>query len=271
MMECEIMNSILTSTVGMLFSSSFSQPESMLAAKSEAESVKSPVKSTEVQDSMQWISANGKKWLEEAMSRLRIDYSKVSGKHLVGKMTEELLAEKNKVKGELKKYDANFALLFRRQPGRVEKEPMRPLYVYYKKLKQALGKAGTASGHTSGGASSIKPVSSTTAQNKSEPISKAVPEKESKGATAAVDKKVTATKTFGEWTFKNNEEIISKIAELKAERTRLRGTLDKFQQEFVRVHNRKIKYNKDIAPVAGDFKRYKELKKIIVKLEELLK
>ncbi len=36
--------------------------------------------------------------------------------------------------------------------------------------------------------------------------------------------------------------------------------LDKFQKEFEINHKRKIKFTKDIGPVAHDFKRYKELK-----------
>jgi len=42
------------------------------------------------------------------------------------------------VKNELKHYDESFKSNFGRFPNRYEKEPMRPLYVYYKKLKQAI-------------------------------------------------------------------------------------------------------------------------------------
>jgi hypothetical protein len=47
---------------------------------------------------------------------------------------------KMKVKNQLKNYDNNFKILFGRVPRREEKEPMRPLYVYYKKLKLALNR-----------------------------------------------------------------------------------------------------------------------------------
>jgi len=46
--------------------------------------------------------------------------------------------------------------------------------------------------------------------------------------------------------------------------------LDNFQKDFITRNNRKIKYNKDIAPVADDFKLYKDLKKVISDLEEKL-
>jgi hypothetical protein len=48
---------------------------------------------------------------------------------------DSLANEKKKVKNELKSYDNDFGGSFKRQPNHEEKEPLRPLYVYYKKLK----------------------------------------------------------------------------------------------------------------------------------------
>lgn len=59
---------------------------------------------------------------------------------------------------------------------------------------------------------------------------------------------------------KNAAEAQKKHFELKAERRDLRVRLDKFQKDFEAANNRKIRYTKDIAPVANDFKRYKEMK-----------
>ena len=245
------MNSILSSTVSLLFDSPLNtSKDSLSLSKSGIESFKRTSHGGDVQSAMNWIGANGKKWLEEAMNRLGLDYSKVSGKQLIGKSTEQLSVEKNKVKNELKRYDANFVLLFRRQPGRAEKEPMRPLYVYYKKIKQALGKSAQ--------------------QSKAAPAHGGSKQVERKKGKAEEERKQTAVRVYNEWSFKTNEEIKEKIAELKNERGHLRGVLDKFQQEFVKTYNRKIKYNKDIAPVSNQFKRYKDLKKIIVNLEEIL-
>lgn len=55
---------------------------------------------------------------------------------------EGLANEKKKVKNELKSYDSDFYTNFKRQPNHDEKEPLRPLYVYYKKLKEGLTKRG---------------------------------------------------------------------------------------------------------------------------------
>jgi hypothetical protein len=46
--------------------------------------------------------------------------------------------EKRNVKNELKRYDIGFKRIFGRIPVRQEKEPMRPLYIYYKTLKQKI-------------------------------------------------------------------------------------------------------------------------------------
>ena len=43
--------------------------------------------------------------------------------------------EKKRVKNELKVYDQEFINKFKRAPTRSEKEPMRNLYMYYKRLK----------------------------------------------------------------------------------------------------------------------------------------
>ncbi len=57
--------------------------------------------------------------------------------------------------------------------------------------------------------------------------------------------------------------MVDKIEEFKKERAGLRTKLDKYQKEFSKLHNRKIKYRADIKPVADEFKRYKDLKEEI--------
>ena len=54
------------------------------------------------------------------------------------------------------------------------------------------------------------------------------------------------------------------------ERKHLRKVLDSFQKDFQKTYNRKLRFTKDITPVANEFKRYKELKKEIAKLENIL-
>lgn len=81
------------------------------------------------------------------MSRLGLDNEMLRQKnelerYLEGLSLDDLVIEKKKVKNELKIYDSDFAHLFQRTPTRAEKEPFRPLYGYYKKLKESIDKKG---------------------------------------------------------------------------------------------------------------------------------
>ena len=55
------------------------------------------------------------------------------------------------MKNELKYYDQAFANRFQRIPNRNEKEPMRQIYMYYKKLKQYITKAQANKQRPAGG------------------------------------------------------------------------------------------------------------------------
>ena len=72
--------------------------------------------------------------------KLGLDSSKIQGKHLVSFSLNDLESEKKNVKNELKVYDQDFISRFKRAPTRSEKEPMRNLYMYYKRLKQYIEK-----------------------------------------------------------------------------------------------------------------------------------
>ena len=82
-----------------------------------------------------WLQVEARSKLIECCERLGLQESKLSGKHLQSKQMEELQVEKKKVKNELKAYDQAFLGRFGRVPNRVEKEPMRQMYLYYKRLK----------------------------------------------------------------------------------------------------------------------------------------
>jgi uncharacterized protein YlxW (UPF0749 family) len=72
------------------------------------------------------------------------------------------------------------------------------------------------------------------------------------------------------YNLKNMIEVQKKYNELKSERKDLRVKLDNFQKNFEQAHNRKIRYTKDIGPVSQDFKRYKDLKSELSKLEVVI-
>ena len=65
-------------------------------------------------------------------------------------------------------------------------------------------------------------------------------------------------------------QLQSKIEEYKKERGNLRVKLDSFRKQFEQQYNRKIKFKRDIKDVEGEFKRYKDLKDDIGRLEKQL-
>ena len=73
---------------------------------------------------------------------------------------------------------------------------------------------------------------------------------------------------FAIHTFADAQKCLSNI---KSERKELRTKLDQFQKNFEAVHNRKIRYTKDIVAVQGEFKRYKDLKVDVAKIEKIIK
>lgn len=66
-------------------------------------------------------------------------------------------------------------------------------------------------------------------------------------------------------------DVPRRISEIKQERKELRVKLDQFQKNFEQVHNRKIRYTKDVVPVQNEFKKYKDLKNDLARLEDMLK
>lgn len=93
-----------------------------------------------IEDLKNWLKYDSSKKYEESLQKLGLDITKIQGKHLVSYSLDDLQNEKKKVKNELKVYDQDFINKFKRAPNRSEKEPMRNLYMYYKRLKQYIDK-----------------------------------------------------------------------------------------------------------------------------------
>ena len=60
------------------------------------------------------------------------------------------------------------------------------------------------------------------------------------------------------------------MEDFKKERAVLRQTLDTFRRDFEKTNARKIKFKKDIKVVEHEFKRYKDLKDDIHRLEKVV-
>lgn len=247
-------------------------------------------RSTEPPTLEQWITVEGPRRLEESLKKLKLDTNKINKANLEGLPVDELQAQKKAVKNELKLYDAAFFSYYKKQPERREKEAMRPLYVYYKKLKQYISKATEESkdeekksGSTSAttpNSYSISQRSSGSFDNKQVSIGSLRGDVSKSGNVANIITNNTKgqqlqsnkSNTLGAGTAKpkEGENLKKKLEDLKAERNQLREKLHNYQTEFTRNNNRKIRYHKDIEPVEADYKRYKDIKSEIAKLEAAL-
>ena len=91
-----------------------------------------------------WIKIEGPKRLASSFQKLNLNKEKVERKDFTSFVEEELIQEKKNVKNELKLYDSAFMTIFSKAPGRPDKEPMRPLYMYYQNLRKAISKKAFA-------------------------------------------------------------------------------------------------------------------------------
>ena len=167
----------------------------------------------------EWLSTNAPILLERSLKKLGMTVQSIATVDLKQNSERELAERKKKAKSELKVYDSSFEHSFRRFPNREEKEPMRPLYIYYKKLKEAMDARG--------------------------------------GTTAPVDN------TY--------ENMVDELVQVKNQRNELRTKLENYQLEFIKNHNRKIKFRQDIIDVEDDYNLYKKLKDDIAALEDKIK
>jgi len=291
------------------------------------------------------------------MRRLNIDDQRIKSKNLINFGVDYLQSEKAKVKAELKKYDNDFLESFNRLPNRTEKEVMRPLYMYYKNLKNSIdlknnldsksGGSGTYSRHNTSGsvksssstsskkqevanmnnsnmaimgtnnevATNISDIniseinlsaykspkedrrftspSSSTSSNQGKEIKEFSREKRSSSASSAsslisnTDSKGSDIVSFDDnagGSFKkfyniskdkklSKNELIGFEKELdgiRKDQHALKQKLHAYQKEFYEVHNRRVKYYKDIIGIEYEYQKYKDNKNKIKELEEIL-
>ena len=239
-------------------------------------------------DLERWTNIEGPKRLQESMRKLKLTKESVKRKDFSTYTEEEITQEKKNVKNELKYYDSAFITIFARPPARADKEPMRPLYMYYQNLRKAISKKAYAKGGVPSKRTSTSEARGSSVgsyiSNEGGSVNARVPSANLL-ETADDEKSISKQKIpFSEEEAKEGppEELMKKLgleteSDLKKqihdymkERKHLRRVLDTFQKDFLRTYNRKLRFTKDIAPVAAEFKRYKELKKEIAKLESIL-
>lgn len=264
-MEYEILNEILTITMGTLFDPVNSKPKirtrdsnrsytptevterqsagNKVSQKNEVVSKEPKKKLDDLLD--YWVINEGPKLFQQSLQRLKLDLSRLSRKEMERMSYETLNNEKRKLKNELKNYDMIFKGTFKRLPMKNEKEPMRPLYMYYKTIKEILYKytQGLKKSQENNNVKKEVNQNSNNIQNNNNTVN-------------ANNNKI--------------QEVTKKLVELKKKREDLRVKFQKYHSDFVKNNNRKIKYAQDIAPIESEYAIYKSLKEEIAKLESYL-
>jgi len=212
-----------------------------------------------------WTMDEGRGRLRDALKRLDLKEDHVAHPDLNKMGRHELSGEKRRVKQELKRYDAEFRKQFMRLPTHQEKEPMRPLYVYYRRLKNMISQAEQ---NKSGRIRSTAP----TGGSDDEGPGLRLGPRESTGSMPDLDE--TPRQPGGKRGGNLKDQIVAleqRIESLQSEKGGVRAKLQAFQEKFVSENNRKIRFHKDILPIEREYRMYKNLKEEIMRAESQLR
>eukprot|EP00933_Yihiella_yeosuensis_P037450 TRINITY_DN3138_c2_g2_i1.p1 TRINITY_DN3138_c2_g2~~TRINITY_DN3138_c2_g2_i1.p1 ORF type:complete len:282 (+),score=60.40 TRINITY_DN3138_c2_g2_i1:35-847(+) len=194
-----------------------------------------------------WSLEERKKRLKMALTRLGLAEETNQTARVTNMSRSELSNEKKRVKQELKKYDTDWRKQFKLLPTHSQKEIMRPLYVYYRKVKHAIAekeRGGDGSG-------APQPPDS---------------DDEDRGAS-----RETSVGLVADTAESRVAALEARLNILQQEKGEVRLKLREFQERFMIDNFRKIKFHKDILPVEREYRMYKTVKDEIQKVESQLK
>jgi len=209
------------------------------------------------------VSLQEGKMFRDALERLDLSETCVMHPKVNTFDQHQLAQEKRRVKQELKRYDLDFRKHSGRTPSHTEKEPMRPLYVYYRRLKVLIS-------HSNGSKSGRRAANSDDEGASSQPLGGA---RESLASIRGMDSRRTAGGDLGRaGTAEDTTAALEdRICSLQSEKSVVRAKLQAFQEKFVAENSRAIKYHKDILPVEREYRMYKSLKEEVAKAESQLR
>jgi len=189
-----------------------------------------------------WTVETGKRWLRNAITRLQLSEDLVVHPNLDRMSRHELATEKRRIKQELKRYDAEFRRECGRLPGHHEKEPMRPLYAYYRQLKGLALQAEWGK---------PKRAHRDTLAELPELDEAPCPRDGARSSgTAQIQSQI--------------EALTARVKSLETEKGEVRRKLQAFQDKFVAENQRKIRFHRDILPIEREYRLYKNLKEEIL-------
>jgi len=155
---------------------------------------------------------------------------------------EKITRLKMNLKRELKYFDTTFKGHFGSLPTHRDKEVMRPLYAYYRKLRDIMATKRTSNNPIPPGRDSR----TLSANEDSEEPKKGKPDERSL-------------------------QIMHQLPKLVEKKLVLKTKLQEYQATFQREKGTRIKYLRDIAPIEPIYNQYKEIKEQMARLQEELK
>ena len=217
-----------------------------------------------------WAMKKGQSIFMESMRKLGLDANIIRTKMYNQMSLEALKEEKAKVKNELKFYDSSFIEEFGIPPSRENKEIMKPLYLYYRSLKNAIDlkqqrnyeeepKPSMMYNYNNHGRSNSAPQTQGGSQHQG-----SVNVRGMIGDITGVEKKKRSYS-------KNDIQLLEKeYFDIKKEQDGLKKILYKFQEDFQKSNNRKVKFLKDIVPVEKEYQTYKQNKNTLKQLKDII-
>lgn len=224
----------------------------------------------------------GQAWSEATMQRLQLpasapaqvqrlhDLAASCPKHGSITPVQKLEAEKAMVKSELKGYDQLFLKTYNRWPTRLDKEPLRGLYTYYRRIKLSIERISKrnvsttqddTTGMVAGGQRNVPVVSG---QSQS---STTYSTDMNGGVVGGGDLPSSSVPGATDGLFDDT----LRLTRLQEEKLRIRNKLQDFQQAFFAREGRPIKYHRDIVSVEHEYKQYKIIREHINRLTERIR
>ncbi|CAI2372378.1 unnamed protein product [Moneuplotes crassus] len=319
----ELLNGMLTLTVSSLFKTNRNYEYIMTKYNDNETNIpktphkkRTPIDSGIAMKVRKWVDDNGIDFLNKSLQNLGLTLQDIKDFNPKMASNEFLNQEKKKVKDQLKLYDsilssckfdnleqnpeedykgsikaANTAdfgsshSACQYNPTRADKEPLRPLYMYYKKLKQGIIASKTSIRKSS---VTVRKQAVLTERKENQALSSNRRSYDGLKRSKNIISDTSSVSSLGKEnvhqnvinnnpkeTKKDKESSIRKLMKqresLTKERKSLRMLLDKFEKEFITKNGRKIKYMNDVKPVAKEYSRYKSLKGIIHDLEDKIR
>ena len=240
-----------------------------------------------------WRNTIGKKKFENAMHRLNIDEKKIKNLQLSNLSLDALQKEKAKVKNELKKYDSDFNEIFNYLPTKQDKEIMKPLYIYYKSIKNAIEKKeGNNDGNSVMNNPRYSQITYSVVSNNSDTGNiknnnnyhqhlnnqnnnqKNNFNYHKKANSSSIQNKNEIQDVVKEKKRSLSKDEINALEreykDIKKEQKDLKDMLRNYQNEFQKSNNRKVKFLKDITPVEREYQKYKSNRQRLNDIMEII-